>query len=136
MNRVKKLADRPPQDASALNRVPFYSLIPLDEIIAEAFNVGVGAKKVKGEYEKLIKTFGSELKILLETETEKLAVAADSRVAEGIKAVKRKRVKNPARLRRRIRQNPDIRRKRKRGKTKCFVLMFKFLIFLCFQSTI
>ena len=93
MNRVKKLADRPPQDASALNRVPFYSLIPLDEIIAEAFNVGVGAKKVKGEYEKLIKTFGSELKILLETETEKLAAAADSRVAEGIKAVKEKRVK-------------------------------------------
>ncbi|MEK7451325.1 MAG: endonuclease Q family protein, partial [Patescibacteria group bacterium] len=93
MNRVKKLADRPPQDASVLNRVPFYSLIPLDEIIAEAFNVGVGAKKVKGEYEKLIKTFGSELKILLETETEKLAAAADSRVAEGIKAVKEKRVK-------------------------------------------
>ena len=93
MNRVKKLADRPPQDASALNRVPFYSLIPLDEIIAEAFNVGVGAKKVKGEYEKLIKTFGSELKILLETETDKLAAAADSRVAEGIKAVKEKRVK-------------------------------------------
>ncbi|MEK7144013.1 MAG: endonuclease Q family protein, partial [Patescibacteria group bacterium] len=93
MNRVKKLADRSPQDAGALNRVPFYSLIPLDEIIAEAFNVGVGAKKVKGEYEKLIKTFGSELKILLETETEKLAVAADSRVAEGIKAVKEKRVK-------------------------------------------
>ena len=90
MNRVKKLADRSPQDAGALNRVPFYSLIPLDEIIAEAFNVGVGAKKVKGEYEKLIKTFSSELKILLETETEKLAAAADSRVAEGIKAVKEK----------------------------------------------
>ena len=55
--------------------------------------MGVGAKKVKGEYEKLIKTFGSELKILLETETDKLAAAADSRVAEGIKAVKEKRVK-------------------------------------------
>ena len=87
---MEKLADRKPQDAGSRNCVPFYSLIPLDEIIAEAFNVGVGAKKVKGEYEKLIKTFGSELKILLETETEKLAAAADSRVAEGIKAVKEK----------------------------------------------
>ena len=93
MNRVEELADRKPEEFGSRNCVPFYSLIPLDEIIAEAFNVGVGAKKVKGEYEKLIKTFGSELKILLETETDKLAAAADSRVAEGIKAVKEKRVK-------------------------------------------
>ena len=45
MNRVEELADRKPEEFGSRNCVPFYSLIPLDEIIAEAFNVGVGAKK-------------------------------------------------------------------------------------------
>ncbi|GFP24287.1 hypothetical protein HKBW3S09_01754, partial [Candidatus Hakubella thermalkaliphila] len=46
--------------------VPYYNLVPLDEIIAETFGVKSGSKKVKEEYEKLIKIFGNELKILLE----------------------------------------------------------------------
>jgi uncharacterized protein (TIGR00375 family) len=88
MNRVEELADRPPEKIGASTRVPFYSFIPLDEIIAESFGVGVGAKKVKEEYEKLIKVFGSELKILLEINEEELKSAADPRVAEGIKRVR------------------------------------------------
>jgi uncharacterized protein (TIGR00375 family) len=88
MNRVEELADRPPEKIGASTRVPFYSFIPLDEIIAESFGVGVGAKKVKEEYEKLIKVFGSELKILLEINDEELKSAADPRVAEGIKRVR------------------------------------------------
>ncbi len=100
MNRVERLADRPeikiPENNFYNiynNRIPYYNLIPLDEIIAESFGVGAGAKKVKEEYENLIKTFGSELKILLETTEEELKSATDPRVAEGIKRVRKGQVK-------------------------------------------
>jgi len=100
MNRVEKLADReiiqsetPGYYYSYNNRVPYYNLIPLDEIIAEVFGLGVTAKKVKGEYESLIRTFGSELKVLLETKDEELKGATDDKIRQGIKAVHEKRFK-------------------------------------------
>jgi len=100
MNRVEKLADRPEIEVKsgdyyqAYNqRVPYYNLIPLDEIIAEVFGLGVAAKKVKEEYQNLIKTFGSELKILLEMKDEELKGATDDKIRQGIKAVREKRLK-------------------------------------------
>jgi uncharacterized protein (TIGR00375 family) len=104
MNRVEKLADRPAIETeshgyyqSYNDRVPYYNLIPLDEIIAEVYGVGVGAKKVKDEYENLIKTFGSELKILLEISDEEMkgppAGRVDNKIRQGIKAVREKRLK-------------------------------------------
>jgi len=100
VNRVEKLADRPEIKTEAQgfrlgyeNRVPFYNLIPLDEIIAEAYDLGVAAKKVKEEYVNLIKTFGSELKILMEIPDEQLKGAVDERIRQGIKAVCEKRLK-------------------------------------------
>jgi PHP family Zn ribbon phosphoesterase len=100
MNRVEKLADRPEIEAKSEDyyqtynqRVPYYNLIPLDEIIAEVFGVGVAAKKVKEEYQNLIKTFGSELKILLEIKDEELKGATDDKIRQGIKAVREKRLK-------------------------------------------
>ena len=100
MNRVEKLADRPEIEAKSESyyqtynqRVPYYNLIPLDEIIAEVYGVGVAAKKVKEEYQNLIKTFGSELKILLEIKDEELKGATDEKIKQGIKAVREKRLK-------------------------------------------
>ncbi len=100
MNRVEKLADKPMIESetkgfyqSYNNRVPFYNLIPLDEIIAEVYGVGVAAKKVKEEYVSLIKKFGSELKILLEIKDEELKGLTDEKVRQGIKAVREKRLK-------------------------------------------
>jgi len=75
------------------NRVPYYNLIPLDEIIAEVYGVGVAAKKVKDEYENLIKTFGSELKILLEISDEEMKGKIDNKIRQAIKAVREKRLK-------------------------------------------
>jgi len=70
-NRVAELADRPfgfkPQNA-----IPYKSLVPLRELIGEALGVGPSSKKVDGEYQKIIKNYGSELEILLETPIEKL----------------------------------------------------------------
>src|SRR3989344_416666 len=100
MNRVEKLADRHNLKIESQgnyhqydNRVPYYNLITLQEIIAEAFNAGTGTKKVKAEYENLIKTFGSELKILLETNEKELKFSAAPLVTEGIKKVREGKVK-------------------------------------------
>lgn len=91
MNRVDELADR--NTAEITLRVPYYNLIPLDEIIAEAYNVGVGAKKVKNEYEKLIKIFNSELKLLLDASDEEMEGRIDDSIRSGIKAVREKKIK-------------------------------------------
>ncbi|MEK7635818.1 MAG: endonuclease Q family protein [Patescibacteria group bacterium] len=104
MNRVEKLADRPEpktkiekfEEVSLIagdNNVPYVNLITLDEIIAEAFGVGSKSKKVKAEYEKLIKNFDSELKILMKMKISDLAGVADSRVAEGVKRMRERKIK-------------------------------------------
>ncbi|MBI5306572.1 DNA helicase UvrD [Candidatus Wolfebacteria bacterium] len=90
MNRVNELADR--NYGEFKNLTPYYNLIPLAEIIAEAFDVGENTKQVKKEYENLIKKFGNELKILLETSESDLKIFADSRVAEGIKRMRKGKI--------------------------------------------
>ncbi len=100
MNRVEKLADRENLEIKTSgnyheynNRAPYYNFIPLAEIIAEAYGVGESSKKVKIAYEKMIKTFGNELKILLEVGEDELKSAADGRVVEGIRIVRQGKVK-------------------------------------------
>lgn len=82
LNRVQKLAD---QDEGFVpeKAIPFKNIVPLKEIIGEAFGVGVVSKKVKAEYEKIIEHF-SEFDVLLETPIEELKKIADSQVVEGI----------------------------------------------------
>lgn len=81
--RVQELSDRfdgsKPKTAGEV-----YSLVPLNEIIAETLNVGVASKKVCAEYERLIQNFGSELSILqnvdldlIKKDSPVLAVALD-----------------------------------------------------------
>ncbi len=100
MNRVEKLADRSKIEVKSEGyyqtynqRVPYYNLIPLGEIIADVYGLGVTAKKVKKEYENLVRAFGSELKVLLETKDEELKGVIDDKVRQGIKAVREKRLK-------------------------------------------
>ena len=94
MNRVEQLADRKIEARSKGNYhkyahyVPFYNLIPLDEIIAEASGVGTASKRVKAEYKNMIKAFGSELKILLEIPEEQMIGAVNNQIIEGIKRVR------------------------------------------------
>jgi len=64
--RVNELSDRqgiitPPSTAGKT-----YSLVPLQEILSEIMQVGTSSKSVVSEYERLIKSFGSELSILQE----------------------------------------------------------------------
>lgn len=91
MNRVEQLADRP-EGYKPKDRPPFKSLVPLEEIIAEALGQKKGTKAVKEEYENLIQQGGSEFKILLETSLEKLEKMTLPKVVEGIKRVREGRV--------------------------------------------
>ncbi|MFZ5365004.1 MAG: endonuclease Q family protein [Patescibacteria group bacterium] len=86
--RVEELADRP-LGFRPKNAVPYKSLVPLREIIAECFQVKSATKKVKNYYEQLINTFGSEFKILLDLSIDEikkeneLLAAAIHRVRKG-----------------------------------------------------
>ena len=66
LHRVEELADRR-EGFRPKGAVPFYSVIPLPEIIAETMKVGVNTKTVRKEYFRLIGKLGNEFRILLDT---------------------------------------------------------------------
>lgn len=91
MNRVDKLADR--DDGFKPGRaIPFKNLIPLQEIIAEAFGKGVNTKGVQQAYMSAVEKFGTEFKLLLDTSEADLRRGLDPRIAEGIIRVRQGRV--------------------------------------------
>lgn len=63
---------------------PYVKLIPLKEIIAESFGVGVGSKKVDELFYKLVKNLGTELEILMEIDKAKIQQLAGEKLAEGV----------------------------------------------------
>lgn len=83
MNRVEALADRPPGGKPEVV-IPFKNLVPLDEIIAESFGMGVASKKVKDEYKNLIEKIGSEFAVLVDSSLSDLTYATLPEVVEGI----------------------------------------------------
>ncbi len=88
MHRVDELADRP-EGYQPKDRPPFFSLIPLPEVISEVVKVGPNSKRVQGEYEKLLSKLGSELFILQDAPLEDIAKAGGARLAEGIANMRR-----------------------------------------------
>ena len=83
LNRVEELADRPinfkPQGI-----IPFKSLIPLKEVIAEVLASGSETKEVANQYEKLIDKFETEFKVLLEISQSDLSSCVSPEISEGI----------------------------------------------------
>ena len=91
MNRVDELADRPPGGKPEIV-IPFKSLVPLDEIIAESFGLGVASQKVKKEYQALVEKMNSEFTVLVDASNSDLASATVPEVMEGIKRVREGRL--------------------------------------------
>ena len=83
MHRVEKLADREdgfrPEGAP-----PYYSVIPLSEIIAETLKVGVNSKAVVNEYFKLIEKLGNEFKILINASVDEIESAGSPLLSKAI----------------------------------------------------
>jgi len=92
LNRIEELADKP-KGFKPKNAIPYKSLIPLAEIIGKAFDVGVQSKRVKVEYESLIKKFDSELNILLKTQISDLKTITFPKIVESISRIRQGKVK-------------------------------------------
>ncbi|MBI1971537.1 MAG: DNA helicase UvrD [Candidatus Wildermuthbacteria bacterium] len=91
LNRVEELADKP-EGFVPSSAVPFRSLIPLQEIIADALGQGVGTKQGREEYDKLIKALGNEFAVLLDASMPEISRATLPEIAEGIKRVREGKV--------------------------------------------
>jgi len=84
--RVDELSDREIDDLPKNKFVPHKYIVPLREIIAEAFGVGKSSKKVIKEYNDLITKIGSEFHILLDADFKKIeSSVSDNNVYIGIR---------------------------------------------------
>ncbi|MFA5144241.1 MAG: endonuclease Q family protein [Candidatus Omnitrophota bacterium] len=83
MHRLEGLADR---DEGYIDRTSpsFKRVVPLAEVIGEAFEVGADSVRVEREYFRLIKNFGTEFRILLEMSAKDLKESLPERIAQGI----------------------------------------------------
>ncbi len=91
LHRVEELADREegfqPEEAKG-----FKSIIPLKEIIGEAFGVGKKSKKVEAVYNRLISSINDELYILNDAPLEEIKKYSTEMIAEGVKRVRENNV--------------------------------------------
>ncbi len=88
LNRVTELADRPAGETPP-GVVPSVRMIPLQEIIAESFGVGVSSARVQKEYQRLVNEVAPEFRILLDMSEADLVEAAGPRTAGAIMKVRR-----------------------------------------------
>jgi uncharacterized protein (TIGR00375 family) len=80
LNRVESLADQEPNPSG---RIPFKSLIPLEEIIADVFSVGAKSKKVEEEYLRMTSIY-PEFEILLDVPEKEIKKITTIEVSQGI----------------------------------------------------
>jgi len=91
MNRVVQLSDR--SDISQRpQRLPFYSIIPLKEILSEINKVGPNSKKIAAAYEEIIKQADSELDLLINMPPEKIKNIANAALAEAVRRMRQREV--------------------------------------------
>lgn len=91
LNRVEQLSDKE-EGFVPENAIPFRSLVPLEEIIAEVLGKETGTKVVEEEYMKLVNEFKGEFNVLLNVEREDLEKITLPEIAEGIIRVREGKV--------------------------------------------
>jgi uncharacterized protein (TIGR00375 family) len=94
LHRVDDLADREEKNIPVEKFIPHKYIVPLKEIIAKVFDMGVKSKRVENEYNNLIKNLGSDLKIILETPEKEISkVVSDQDIVSAIRNVRGGKVK-------------------------------------------
>lgn len=93
LNRVDNLADRREKDINSRQFIPYKSLIPLQEIIADCFDVGKNSKRVQREYFNLCQAGRNEFNVLLNLNKDELLKLTTPRITEGILRVRQGKVK-------------------------------------------
>lgn len=85
LHRVDDLSDTKEEDIKQENFIPHKYIVPLKEIIAKVYGVGVSSKKVVKEYDLMIKKLGNEFAILLHKEMKEIEqVVSDKNIAVAI----------------------------------------------------
>ncbi|MFH1394829.1 MAG: endonuclease Q family protein [Candidatus Omnitrophota bacterium] len=90
-NRVLQLADRE-DGLKRNNKKPFYSIIPLKEILSEISGTLPASKKVNKLYWEIIKKTGSELELLLEMSISEIEKNSNEVLAEAVQRMRNKKV--------------------------------------------
>ncbi|MFH0977686.1 MAG: endonuclease Q family protein [Candidatus Woesearchaeota archaeon] len=80
LNRVEELADRG-EGYKSKNAKPFYTLVPLSELIAAKLNSAVASRQVWAEYNKITKET-SEFEVMLNMDNDELLKRTDGQMAE------------------------------------------------------
>ena len=85
-NRVHELADRTIDEVLKIKDkfIPYKSLVPLPEILADTFGCGVNTKKVKVHYDDMVKKLGNEFNILLNFSLDSIENTTTKQIAEAI----------------------------------------------------
>lgn len=91
VSRVNDLADRP-EGFTPPGAVPQKHLVPLEEVLADCFDVGSKSKKIQDIYWKLITCAGSEFAVILDLPINELKTVAGELVAEAVKRVREEKV--------------------------------------------
>ncbi len=90
--RVMQLADRQ-EGYKPEKAVPYKNLVPLDQIIADALDMGVSTKAVQKRYVELINRFGNEFNILLNANKSEIENASSLEIGEGVMRVREGKLK-------------------------------------------
>jgi len=92
LNRIEELANRH-DGQKPQNTHPYYSMIPLVDILAEIMRVGTQSKKVKRSYQTAIKNLGPEFDILHILGLETIEKAGIPLLCEAIQRMRQKEIK-------------------------------------------
>jgi len=96
LSQVEKLANISEKDVNRDRRIPYKSIVPLPNIIADYFGMGRGSKRVQGLFLDIIKTAGNEFRVLLDLDQEQLKKIMPAELANGIIRMRGKHIKiNP-----------------------------------------
>jgi uncharacterized protein (TIGR00375 family) len=91
MNRVIQLSDRENIE-SRPNKLPFRSIIPLKEMLAEIEGVGAKSKKVEAGYMQTLEKLGNELDILMEIPLEEIKSKTSETLAEAVRRMRNREI--------------------------------------------
>ena len=91
-HRVEQLADRA-EGFVKKDGKKYESLVPLPEVISTCMGYSAASKKVRGCFEQMIQTLGTEFDILRNVPSEDIKSCAGERIAEGIENVRTGNVK-------------------------------------------
>ena len=86
-HRVRLLSDRK-EGFVPDNAIPYKNLVPLEEVIAEALDMGRESITVKNQYLKLVKELNGEFNVLLNSPITEIASHSDERIAYAVEQVR------------------------------------------------